>query len=880
MKTNDLHFARVLSVGVMALAIGMTGIIFPVHAENEPQPGSLYTDAEGNYYYEPLEQGVYSNGGYTIEKVSHSTDGPGVVDGIVDPKESGQSYSWSMATEGDYVYIGTCYNSTYYIYYNNVASSLNTMKNNGTISKDVDVESTAKSILRVAFGTDSFANEEFSPMSWNPVIMAVNKNTGEAKVIFRESDIRKDYPDIFMRGINALSGYRMAFKFHGKIYFAGMGNPTATLVEVNPETNEAKIVYHNTNVRSQNASAYSGVSNGVHGLLVFDDEILMCLATDNLQKFDPNAEAVPGGIIVGSKDPSAGLSSWRTVATSNDFDNLPAVMQIDGLNGGGIWDMVEYDGKLYVTIVTDKTDTTTGKTNKQGFALYCGTKQEDGSFTWEQLAGNKGKLPFGFGIDYSMSCNMWVYNDYLYFGTYNDPMLDLAAVPSRGDFEDLYNDLDHSIYLYRMDKNGNFEMVAGKNDNPVFPNGPVGNLGAGLGNNSNQYVWRYGEHNGELYIGTYDTSSLTYMFTQFTDGQVENLSEEEMQARTQELENALLEVLQKKDSVLLDKFLSNTILSPTSQKLFQKLSGLATGLSKDWNPVPEYRKGLESYEEFKQLILGEIDALSTYSSEEENDELYEIISEVMDEENTNAITTDEFIESLSEEELIDLYTAEFPEEAVVTMSADDNEPAVQMSHIKDKLKEKLKELVSKMFESTDVVVYDQNLHNFIYYFGTNYYAQQCEKGFDLLVSNDGVNFDAITRNGFGDGENHGLRTIGSTDTGVFMGTANPFHATQLWKMSSDADTPKPTETPEPSAEPTQTPSPTTESTVEPTEEPVVQPSEKPQTSATPSTSIKQETKKESKTAKTSDSSDILIYAGITAAMAIVAGIITCVRRTQ
>ena len=67
--------------------------------------------------------------------------------------------------------------------------------------------------------------------------MAVNRYTGEAQVIFRERDILKDYPDIFpgyppyLKGVNYLAGYRMAFEFKGKIYFAGMGSPTATLID-------------------------------------------------------------------------------------------------------------------------------------------------------------------------------------------------------------------------------------------------------------------------------------------------------------------------------------------------------------------------------------------------------------------------------------------------------------------------------------------------------------------------------------------------------------------------------------------------------------------------------------------------------------------------
>ncbi len=847
MKKIISRIARTMSVVALSVATCVSGLCVPVVAETTA--GTMYTDEDGNYYYEPLEQGKYSNGGYTVTKVSHSTDGAGVTDGIIDGAiADGQSYSWSMEEEGDYVYIGTCYNSTYYIYYNKISSSLKTFQTNGIIDTKVDVESTTKEILRVMFGTDSFDSEVFSPTAWDPVIMAVNKKTGEAKIIFRESEIRKDHPEMFKDPrsgyiYNALSGYRMAVKYNGKIYFAGMGSPTATLVEVDPETNDAQIVYYNRNVTSN--KDYGSVSCGVHGLLVYDNEILMCLATSDLSQFDETADNVPGAIIVGSSDPSAELTSWRTVATSKDFDDLPAVMQIDGLNGGGIWDIIEYNGKLYVTIVTDKTDKETSVTNKQGFALYSGTKQTDGSFVWEQIAGDNesSKLPFGFGVSYSMSCNMWTYDGYLYLGTYNDPMIDLMSVAVSGDFEDLYNDLDHSIYLYRMDENGNFEQVAGKDDNPEFPDGPIGNLGAGLGNNSNQYCWRFGEHDGELYIGTYDTSTLTYMFTQLTDGQVSTLSDEEIQGRANELLSALMHVMET-DNELLKQFLSKTIFSKTTQKLFQKLSGGATGLSKDWNPVPNYLKTLKEYESFKDLINGKIDAISLTDTESSNNDLTDVLNEVLEEDDELGISIDDYLESLDEEELIDFYSYAYPEEAVENTSLFDGTDTARLSSIKDKLKQKLKELVSDLFEQTDKVFYDDNLHNFVYYFGTNYYAQSCEKGFDLLVSNDGVNFDAITRNGFGDETNHGLRTICSTTTGLFMGTANPFHSTQLWKLTTKDDieptespdpdptttpttSPDPTTTPTTSPEPTVSPTPTTQPTVAPTTEPTVEPTVQP-----------------------------------------------------
>lgn len=702
----------------------------------------IYTDKNGNISYRPYEQGTYSNGGYTVEKVSHPTLGAGEVDGILtgDEQDRSQSYSWSMAEAGDYVYIGTCYNSTYYIYHNNVKTTLQGMQSSGLLDSELDAGKVADEIVRVAFGADAFDSTLMN--DWAPVIMAVNKFTGEAKVVFRERDVWSQYPDIFpgyvpgMAVKNYLSGYRMAFEFQGKLYFAGMGNPTATLVEIDPATNEANIVYYNTNKTR-------GVQNGVHGLLVFDGEILMCLATDNY-----DGKGTPGGLIVASSNPGASLDTWRVIADQDDFEGLPAVMNIDGLNGGGVWDIIEYNGYLYVTVVTDKTDAETGITNKQGFAMYRGEKQADGSFTWTQVIGDHSKYGFGMGINYSMACNMWVYDGYLYLGTYNDPMLDLAAVPASGNFEHLYHDLDHSIYLYRMDAKENFEQIGGKDDNPYFPEGPLGNLGAGLGNNSNQYVWRFGVHNDELYVGTYDTSTLTYMFTQLTDGQVSNMDYADISGRAELLEDALLQVLGREEDPYLAAFLKTTLFNNSMFDLLQGISGFATDMSADWNPVPDYCENLEDYEAFKEKLRNSLENL------------------------------------LNRQDFLEQYAAANQTTSAALVSAQTAEP---QGVVADRLKAKLRKQLEELLSACDAVIYDTTIHNFVYYFGVNYYAQQCERGFDLLVSNDGVNFDAITRDGFGDKANHGLRTICSTDQGVFLGTANPYYGTQLWRLYSDAD---------------------------------------------------------------------------------------------
>ena len=71
-----------------------------------------------------------------------------------------------------------------------------------------------------------------------------------------------------------------------------------------------------------------------------------------------------------------------------------------------------------------------------------------------------------------------------------------------------------------------------------------------------------------------------------------------------------------------------------------------------------------------------------------------------------------------------------------------------------------------------------------------YYIKEIRKmldnslpGFDFFVSNDGLNFSRITRNGFNDKFNYGLRTFISSNDCLYIGTANPFYGGQLWKLT-------------------------------------------------------------------------------------------------
>ncbi len=56
-------------------------------------------------------------------------------------------------------------------------------------------------------------------------------------------------------------------------------------------------------------------------------------------------------------------------------------------------------------------------------------------------------------------------------------------------------------------------------------------------------------------------------------------------------------------------------------------------------------------------------------------------------------------------------------------------------------------------------------------------------GFDVYVTSDGVDWEPVTRDGFGDQYNYGGRTLKSAgEAGLFVGTANPFYGCQVWML--------------------------------------------------------------------------------------------------
>ncbi len=697
-----------------------------------------------------VEQGA----GYTATKISHPDSALGENDGIVNVDSSGsattgdgdadrgQSYSWSSVGYGDWMYVGTCYSA--------MGSTLKLVANNlGTTYKVL------KSALDVAFNGELYLDSGEN----RSLLLKINTKTGEVKIVV--DPIQKS-----TGGDLNVNGYRAAIEFHDKLYFAAAAQGGPYLLEVDPATDETRIVY-------QAAAAAQGISTGIRGLAELNGQLIASMI------------GADGAYIVASSDPSSGADSFKTIATQQDLLDYPAYHYTDNIFGGAIWDMVGFNGKLYITVVTGRSG------SKQSFALFRGEQGSDGKWTYTPLVGdpNDGaRYEYGFGADRSGAANLVVYKDHLYIGGYNDPMV---ALPDALDFnfESLYKDLSSPVNLWRMDADENFELVAGESGNKYFGD-PVGTIDgetmrAGLGADSdmsrhlNQYVWRMQAYDGRMYAGTFDVSDLAYPLTQFTNGDVLKRTSEQWKKQIEYIK-AFLEVLKEQQD-------GSSAASESSES--EASESLDATKPEDGDATVADDAAVSDDAAAQTLD----DAKPVVDADETTDEQSAADGVVADGKSSAVIASLSRMSELLGNMGNDLESKQ-TDVAVDEASAQSDDYTINdrvqfrdwLNELLSLYNENKQYLPDSVTQELDKWLTQDNVDNFADFVGVcNYlhYATDSTRGCDLVVTSDGVNFQTITRNGFGDNNNHGLRVFAVTNSGLSVGTANPYHGTQIWTLS-------------------------------------------------------------------------------------------------
>ena len=737
-----------------------------------------------------------SKDGYNIEKVSHADRGAGETDGILpfdvmgEESNRNQSYVWSCVEYGNYIYLGTCWNPISGIYYRNLKNNLTSLfEKRGDENPAQKAGTVATNILNVVYN-GNFPDGATSTTG-TPCIMRVNKYTYDAEVVYIEKESSK-----FVNW----NGYRMATEYNGKLYFACAGYPTSRLLQIDPATNETKVVLQKT-------AENSGFANGIRGLTVMDGKLFVSLATDGADpdnmfasgsqlpqaykdaisamakkdvRYKDDNPRMEGVRLLSTTNPED-VDSWTVIANQETFDNLPACWIRDSINGGGLWDLVPFNGSLYASMVTGKTDATTGENHKQGFAVYRGDPQTDGTWTWTPIIGDtsKGaKYEFGLGKKESCAGNLFAYGDYLYIGGYNDPMLDLAEIGNAGDFQSLYEDLKNPACLNRMDKNGNIELI---NDD-------------GFGAASTQYLWRFSEYNGKLVIGTFDIATLASGFTQLTDGSLLEMTPEEFSQKMTYVKG-LLKSLQKSPSKVALAAEENTADDAQDDAKDDVLDDTQADVldnAKD-DVLDDAQGNVQDKVQDDVLDDAKDDANDDVKDEDttDNDTTAPAVTtdnvELTDEE---AEAIDQMLDQLDEIEMLSSEEASYLDDRSAPYDIVD--VYLQMVDNYNKyVKPVLHRFNPDLEQKIENNIFNTAFHHFVYYLGCSNIISTQEKGCDILISSDGVNFTALTRNGFGDIYNHGGRAFIPTDNGLFLGMANPFWGTQLWKITDGSENPTP-----------------------------------------------------------------------------------------
>lgn len=222
---------------------------------------------------------TYSKGNYTFAKLSHPDKAVSTPDGIVDylgggnvgvtgqdqgatgQGDQGQSYAWSAASYGDWMYVGTCYAA--------MGNTLTLMDTTLGDKFDKDVMTAA---LKAMFNGTFFyghEKEDGTPDEDSKgILVKINVKTGELKLLMSNSTTGQS------------PTFRNAIEYKDKLYFCGAvaekGSRASlpSIYCIDPKTDDIKRVYTGMTLQEYGQAYKEGYNTGIRGMTVFDGKFI------------------------------------------------------------------------------------------------------------------------------------------------------------------------------------------------------------------------------------------------------------------------------------------------------------------------------------------------------------------------------------------------------------------------------------------------------------------------------------------------------------------------------------------------------------------------------------------------------------------------------
>ena len=425
---------------------------------------------------------VWEGSDYTVRKISNPFHGEREVDGLVAGGDRQNSYTWRLAERGDEIYIATA---------RNIASALVNLYGESICG--------ASGMSMDAFWTmiDAVTNGDIMRNDANEGanIICYNRKTGRFKVVWTGEDAEYQ---------------RMAVTFDGNVYFGSYSaDPSVVqyILKLDQEGNFTK-VFETTGCTAMRANC------------VYDNHLFFASADD--RTVIAEGDKVPVSKMAVLRKSNEDDTVWERVADYKDFGDIPYDNIHTNWATAPFWELATHNGYIYATAPS-----------MAGFVIFKGRPAQDGEsandygWHWEEVAGlNNGINNPGLsktrggqpGTMRSLIGSVFEFNGELYaydfdhaFGGEAQAFVGIlqqlkgADVKASDYLSYMYNSLQNPQRVWKLDDaTGKFKECK-----------EFTKLMEGT---TNEYIWRMGEYDGQLYIATMDAGIFYNYMTQLTNG--------------------------------------------------------------------------------------------------------------------------------------------------------------------------------------------------------------------------------------------------------------------------------------------------------------------------------------------------------------------------
>ena len=427
-------------------------------------------------------QKVWEGSDYTVTKVSNPDRGEREVDGLIAGGDRQNSYTWRLAERGDEIYIATA---------RNLASMLVNLYGeaiSGAAGVSMD---TFWAMIDAVTNGDIMRND----VNEGADIICYNRKTGEFKVVWTG---------------NEAEFQRMAVTFGGNVYFGSYSAAPSVvqyILKLDKDGNFTK-VFQTTGCTAMRANC------------VYDNHLFFASADD--RTVIAEGDKVPVSKMAVLRKSNEDDTVWERVADYKDFGDIPYDNIHTNWATAPFWELATHNGYIYATAPS-----------MAGFVIFKGRPAQDGEsandygWHWEEVAGlNNGINNPGLsktrggqpGTMRSLIGSVFEFNGELYaydfdhaFGGEAQAFVGIlqqlkgADVKASDYLSYMYNSLQNPQRVWKLDDaTGKFKECK-----------EFTKLMEGT---TNEYIWRMGEYDGQLYIATMDAGIFYNYMTQLTNG--------------------------------------------------------------------------------------------------------------------------------------------------------------------------------------------------------------------------------------------------------------------------------------------------------------------------------------------------------------------------